>query len=104
VAIAPDGPAAIERAKTFEPTVAVLDIGLPVMDGYELARKLRADRGGHLRLVALTGYGQDRDRQRARLAGFDTHMVKPVDLERLQRVIEELLAPGSGNGEVRESD
>jgi PAS domain S-box-containing protein len=104
VAIAPDGPSAIERAKTFDPTVAVLDIGLPVMDGYELARKLRADRGGHLRLVALTGYGQDRDRQRARLAGFDTHMVKPVDLERLQRVIEELLAPGSGNGEVRESD
>jgi PAS domain S-box-containing protein len=84
-----DGPSALGMLASFAPDVAVLDIGLPVMDGYELARRLRAD-GSHpkLTLVALTGFGQESDRQRARDAGFDAHVIKPVDLERLAALIE----------------
>ena len=77
-----DGPSALEVAAAFDPDVALLDIGLPAMDGYELARRLR-DRPTTtkpLRLIALTGYGRDSDRARAREAGFDAHMVKPIDL------------------------
>ncbi len=81
-AIAHDGPAAIAEAAGFDPDVAVLDIGLPVMDGYELARRLRA-RHDSLRLIALTGYGQERDRARAVEAGFEAHLVKPVELPEL---------------------
>jgi len=62
----------------------VLDIGLPVMDGYELARRLRAQRGGDpLRLIAVTGYGQDADRMRAHAAGFDHHLIKPIAVDAL---------------------
>jgi CheY-like chemotaxis protein len=80
------GPAALDIASTFQPEVVLLDIGLPGMDGYEVARRLRAGNDGS-RLVALTGYGQDDDRQRSRDAGFDHHLVKPVDLDELARVI-----------------
>ena len=93
VDVAPDGPSALARAREFAPTVAVLDIGLPTMDGYELARRLRRDRGAELRLIALTGYGQDSDQARAMEAGFEAHLVKPIDLERLQHVIEAPTAP-----------
>jgi CheY-like chemotaxis protein len=66
----------------------LLDIGLPEMNGYDLARRLRADpRWRDIRLVALTGYGQSGDRQRAREAGFDDHLIKPVDMQALQRAI-----------------
>jgi PAS domain S-box-containing protein len=83
-AVAYDGVAALELARSFEPNIAVLDIGLPVMDGYELARKLREQLGpGKLRLIAVTGYGQETDRARAREAGFDHHMVKPIALAAL---------------------
>jgi CheY-like chemotaxis protein len=62
----------------------VLDIGLPVMDGYELARKLREQLGHEqLRLIAVTGYGQETDRARAREVGFDHHLVKPIALDML---------------------
>lgn len=81
------GPAALETASTFRPDVVLLDIGLPGMDGYEVARRLRADDHRSL-LVALTGYGRDDDRQRSQEAGFDHHLVKPVDLEELARVLE----------------
>jgi PAS domain S-box-containing protein len=82
--VAHDGVAALEVAGRFKPHVAVLDIGLPVMDGYELARELRGLRGaGKLRLIAVTGYGQDADRVRSRAAGFDHHLVKPIALEAL---------------------
>lgn len=81
-AVAYDGPGALEKAERFDPDVAVLDIGLPVMDGYELAHHLR-DRYRRLRLIALTGYGQERDRQRALDAGFAAHLVKPVELPTL---------------------
>ena len=92
--VAHDGPAALRAAEAFEPELALLDIGLPVMDGYELAQRLRQRPGADtLQLVAVTGYGQDSDRQRAAEAGFDAHLVKPVNLERLERVIAELSAP-----------
>jgi len=82
--VAHDGPSALEVAATFKPDIAVLDIGLPVMSGYELARKLREQRGQRpLRLIAVTGYGQDTDRARARDAGFDHHLVKPIALDAL---------------------
>jgi signal transduction histidine kinase len=87
VAIAHDGPAALHIAETFKPTVCLLDIGLPVMDGYQLARQLRASE--HLpadaRIIAISGYGQDADRKRATAAGFNAHLVKPVNLDALTR-------------------
>ncbi len=82
--VAHDGGAALALALSFKPEVALLDIGLPVMDGYELARRLRAELGSNpLRLIAITGYGQDADRARARDAGFDHHLVKPIELPAL---------------------
>jgi signal transduction histidine kinase len=82
VAIEPLG--ALEIAARFSPEIAVLDIGLPVIDGYELARRLRAVPGCEsCRMIALTGYGQEHDRQRSRDAGFHRHLVKPFDVDRL---------------------
>ncbi|WP_224244170.1 hybrid sensor histidine kinase/response regulator [Hyalangium gracile] len=81
---AADGPSGLEAALAFRPDVAVLDIGLPVMDGYELAGRLRAQPALHgLKLIALTGYGQESDRLRAHQAGFDLHVVKPVEFAQL---------------------
>jgi PAS domain S-box-containing protein len=83
-----DGPSALSVAEDFRPEVVFLDIGLPRMDGYEVARRLRVQPGREgLLLVALTGYGQDEDRRRAEEAGFDAHLVKPADLEALQRLL-----------------
>jgi CheY-like chemotaxis protein len=74
-----DGPAALHVAEAFRPEVVLLDIGLPKMDDYEVARRLREQAGmGNTLLVALTGYGQE-DRRRAEEAGFDAHLVKPAD-------------------------
>ncbi|MFS2025985.1 ATP-binding protein [Massilia sp. GER05] len=76
---------ALERSRTEAPQVCLLDIGLPGMDGYELARQLRAQPStAHAFLVAITGYGQDSDRRLAAEAGFDRHLVKPIDLESLR--------------------
>jgi CheY-like chemotaxis protein len=97
VAIAHDGPSALERARAFDPDVALLDIGLPVIDGYELAEQLRTETDGrrHLSLVAVTGYGQDADRVRSDRAGFEQHLVKPIDLQQLAVVLEStLVEPG----------
>jgi CheY-like chemotaxis protein len=80
VALAYDGPSAVALAAQFCPEVVLLDIGLPVMDGYEVARQLKHGGPGGPRLIALTGYGQREDRDRATRAGFDAHLVKPVDL------------------------
>ncbi len=86
--LAHDGPGALEAAAGFRPDAAVLDIGLPGMDGYEVARRLRADpAAAPAVLVAVTGYGRDRDRERSREAGFDYHLVKPVDLAELHRAL-----------------
>ena len=89
-AVAHDGAAALELARAFHPQVALLDIGLPVMDGYELARRLRAQHdGAPLRLIALTGYGQEDDRARSQEAGFDHHLVKPIALDALMPLLVE---------------
>ncbi|SDH54622.1 Signal transduction histidine kinase [Paraburkholderia steynii] len=83
-----DGAAAISTAGEFKPEVVLLDIGLPGIDGYQVARALRAEpaTAGAL-LIALTGYGQESDRQRTRDAGFDHHLVKPASLDDIERVI-----------------
>jgi CheY-like chemotaxis protein len=82
VRVAHDGVDALEMARQEAADVAVLDLGLPVMDGYEVAVRLRALPGClHIRLIALTGYGLDSDRQRTREAGFDEHFVKPIDVD-----------------------
>jgi len=73
---------ALELVKRLAPEVAVLDIGLPVMDGYELGARIR-DQAPSCRLIALTGYGQSEDRTRSAAAGFHAHLVKPVDISGL---------------------
>jgi signal transduction histidine kinase/ActR/RegA family two-component response regulator len=88
VVVAHDGPSALEASGQFAPDLAILDIGLPVMDGYELATRLRERFKEHSPyLVALTGYGQPSDRARSSAAGFDLHLVKPIDANRLLDVI-----------------
>jgi CheY-like chemotaxis protein len=86
-----DGPAALELVGDFRPEVALLDIGLPVMDGYELARRLTLYPGLEaLRLVAVTGYGQSKDRERSAAAGFHVHLVKPLGLAQLRDTLKQL--------------
>jgi CheY-like chemotaxis protein len=81
---APDGPTALEKAKEFHPEVVLLDIGLPGMDGYEVARRLRAECPAQPPfLVAITGYGREEDRLRSERAGIDLHLVKPADPDQL---------------------
>jgi CheY-like chemotaxis protein len=93
-AIAYDGVEALEKASVFDPQIVVLDIGLPDMDGYEVCRELRArPHGDSLIIIALTGWGQEEDRKKSAAAGFDGHLVKPVDLARLN----ELLAKTGAN-------
>jgi len=88
VSVAFDGLRALELLETFKPEIALLDIGMPGMDGYELARRIRAtQRGRDVMLVALTGWGQADDKKRAAEAGFDEHLTKPVDPEMLSRVL-----------------
>lgn len=86
VAAAEDGPTGLQQLLAFRPDIAFVDVGLPGFDGYELARRARAF-GFRARLVAMTGYGQREDRERAVSAGFDEHLVKPVQDEDLRRAI-----------------
>jgi signal transduction histidine kinase/CheY-like chemotaxis protein len=88
VMVAHDGPSALQEAATFEPQIGLLDIGLPGMNGYELAAALRATR--EVRLFAVTGYGQPRDLERSRAAGFEEHLVKPIDIEQLAALLRRL--------------
>ncbi len=89
VVTAEDGPSALEALKTFCADVAVVDIGLPVMDGYEVAREMRRARGDRVPgLIALTGYGGDSDRSRTKQAGFAVHLTKPVDTSHLLAAIQ----------------
>ncbi|HET7221205.1 MAG TPA: ATP-binding protein [Vicinamibacterales bacterium] len=86
--VAHDGPSALRILSEFTPDLALIDIGLPVMDGYELAGHLRSHPSlGRLKLIAVTGYGQPSDRALTVAAGFDGHLVKPVDLELLERFV-----------------
>ncbi len=87
VAVAHDGQAAVGLVAKFEPDVVLLDIGLPDIDGYEVARRIRRLVGvGQPRLIALTGWGQEQDKRLAEQAGFDEHWTKPVDPGRLQNL------------------
>jgi CheY-like chemotaxis protein len=88
-----DGRQALQALEAFAPHVALLDIGLPDMDGYELAQRVRSGpRGPSIRLVALTGFGQEQDRALALSCGFDDFLVKPVDIHQLVQVIDRLRA------------
>jgi CheY-like chemotaxis protein len=87
VQLAADGKEGLSKLAGWRPEVALVDVGLPGLDGYEVARQARSlGLGG--RLVALTGYGQKRDRERSRAAGFDLHLVKPVSYADLRRAFE----------------
>jgi CheY-like chemotaxis protein len=86
VAVVYGGAEALERIPTFAPDVVLLDIGMPELDGYEVARRVRA-RDTEVLLVALTGWGQDQDVRRSRAAGFDHHLVKPPNIERLRELL-----------------
>lgn len=87
VDVAEDGVGGVERARAMRPDIALIDIGLPGLDGYEVAQPIRRDLGGAIRLIALTGYGQPEDRRRGAEAGFDTYLVKPVFADQLARAL-----------------
>jgi CheY-like chemotaxis protein len=90
VALAEDGAAGVELILNIRPDVALVDLGLPKLDGYQVAEHVRARLGPRVRMVAMTGFGQDADRRRALEAGFDAHIVKPADLD----VLLDALSPG----------
>ena len=87
VLLAHDGPAAVAAARDYRPEVVLLDIGLPGMDGFAVATQLRKEGIGGRMLVALTGYGEQQDKDRAHKAGFDHHLVKPIDPDTLQKLL-----------------
>ena len=89
VVVAHDGVAALAAVDDFRPALCLLDVGLPLMDGYELCERLKASLGGGVRVVAITGYGQPGDRDRAFAAGFDDHRVKPVSVAALAVLLDE---------------
>jgi PAS domain S-box-containing protein len=84
-----DGASALKAATEFHPDVVLLDIGMPGLDGYEVARRLRAMKDRPRRIIAVTGWGQPADRQRSQEAGFDKHLVKPVEANELVRILDE---------------
>jgi CheY-like chemotaxis protein len=91
VQVAFDGPQALAAFDAHEPQVVLLDIGMPEMDGFEVARRIRRRLTGRdVALIALTGWGQEKDRQRSRSAGFDHHLIKPVEVEVLQALLRSL--------------
>jgi CheY-like chemotaxis protein len=88
VHIAHTGPTALDAALDYRPNVVLLDIGLPGMDGFEVARKVREElQPGNVVLVAMTGYGQDADRRRSEEAGFHHHLVKPTDFSKVKQIL-----------------
>lgn len=86
VETAGDGHAGLERISETHPDIAIIDIGMPGMDGYEVAKRVREALEGHILLIALTGFGQADDRERAAAAGFDEHLTKPIRVEELQQI------------------
>ena len=88
VRTARDGRQAIVEAEVYQPDLVLLDIGLPGLDGYEVARRLRSEpSAGHPKLVALSGYGREEDLREAYAAGFDHYLIKPVDFDALQKLL-----------------
>ena len=90
VRVAYDGASALMLGEQFRPRVAILDIGMPGTNGYDVARALRTRQGEAVTLVALTGWGQEADRRRAAEAGFDHHLVKPVEPQTLNALLADL--------------
>jgi CheY-like chemotaxis protein len=104
VRAAHDGPAGIAEASSDPPDLMLVDIGLPGMDGYEVARRIRLDPSlADVVLIALTGYGRDDDRRRAVAAGFDHHLVKPVDPDALAELVARLVPEAGGEATVVQS-
>lgn len=97
VDMAAEGQEGLDLARAADPDVALVDIGLPGLDGYEVARHMRAAGQRRAVLVALTGYSQPEDRRRVKEAGFDAHLAKPVDPTDLSRVLMNLEIPGRGS-------
>jgi CheY-like chemotaxis protein len=87
VETASDGGEGVQKALAGWPDVAVVDLGLPVLDGYQVARQLRAALGEAIYLIALSGYAQAKDRERALEAGFNAHLCKPAELDELSRLL-----------------
>jgi CheY-like chemotaxis protein len=95
VRTAHDGQEAVRAAEVFRPDVALLDIGLPKLNGYEAARRIRDEAWGReMVLIAVTGWGQEEDKRRSREAGFNFHLVKPVEPAALEKLLGGLLTPG----------
>jgi CheY-like chemotaxis protein len=88
VETADDGESGAELILRLEPDLAIVDLGLPLLDGFQVAARVRSRLGpDRVRLVAMTGYGQDADRQRSREAGFDAHLVKPADMNAVIEIL-----------------
>ncbi len=95
VRTAHDGLEAVKAAEVFRPDVVLMDIGLPKLNGYEAARRIRGQTwGGDMVLIAVTGWGQEDDKRRSKEAGFNFHMVKPVEPAALEKLLAGLLTPG----------
>ena len=89
-----DGRHALETAERFRPDVVLLDLGMPGMSGYEVCREIRKQPwGSEMLLIAQTGWGQDQDRQRTKDAGFNGHLIKPIDHDRLEKILSDLSVP-----------
>src|SRR5207249_496496 len=94
VCVVNDGPSALAQIDSFQPQVVLLDLGMPGMDGIETAMRIRARVDGQrIMLIALTGWGQDRDRNETQAAGFALHLIKPVNLDHLEAVLDRLAKP-----------
>lgn len=88
VRIAHDGAEALDVAREFRPDVAFLDISMPELSGYDVAAAMRAERGEDIKLIAVTGWGQTADKLRSQAAGFDLHLLKPIDPADVERLLE----------------
>jgi CheY-like chemotaxis protein len=97
-----DGQSALEAARLNAPDVVMLDIGMPRMDGFEVARRIRNHPAlKDVFLVALTGYGQDEDRRQSQESGFNAHLVKPVLLDQLRAVLDNVSAPRASQSDLK---
>ena len=90
VTVLPDGATALRAIEKGRPDVVVLDIGMPELDGYEVARRVRERRSTSVALIAVTGWGKDEDKARAFIAGFDHHLLKPVDPDELSSLLQSI--------------